>query len=61
MDTKVTPATTEEAPANLLDASEDYFCLEPGFEMSAEELRRDRLAHFLLTGLRLVMEAEGNE
>jgi hypothetical protein len=49
---------TEEVPANRGGSSEDPYCLEPGFEVSPEELRRDRLAHFLLMGLRMVMEAE---
>ena len=57
MNTKTTPTMTPGALANPAE-SEDPYCLEPGPEVSAEELRRDRLAHFLLTGLRLVMEAE---
>jgi hypothetical protein len=56
MDTKLT--ITEDAPANSVDSSEDPYCLDPDFEVSPEELRRDRLAHLLLMGLRLVMEAE---
>ena len=52
---------TEDVPAGEEDLLDDPYCLDLGFEVSAEELRRDRLAHFLLTGLRLVMEAEQRE
>jgi hypothetical protein len=58
MTTKLNSTITEDAPANPVDLPEDPYGLEPGLELSAEELRRDRLAHFLLTGLRLVIEAE---
>ncbi|HEY9420221.1 MAG TPA: hypothetical protein VIW92_02315 [Thermoanaerobaculia bacterium] len=43
------------------DLIEDPYCLGEDLDLSPEALRRDRLAHLFLTGLRLVMEDEQDQ
>lgn len=43
------------------DQIEDLYGVDEDLNLSSEALRRDRLAHLLLSGLRLVMEDEQNQ